>query len=99
MSKLIYVIQGTTGEYSDRADWIVCAFKDKEKATSFEQDLTDLSNKYFKSLEKLDLGYWIDFEELPAEVQIIYTDLILLDPKFQMDYTGTSYWVKEVELL
>lgn len=26
------------------------------------------------------------------------TEITNLDPKFQMDYTGTFYWVTEVEL-
>jgi hypothetical protein len=28
----IYIVEGSTGEYSDRQDWIVCAYQSKEKA-------------------------------------------------------------------
>lgn len=99
MSKLIYVIQGTTGEYSDRADWIVCAFEDKKQAATYEQDLTDLSANYFKGLKDASLHYYlVYFEELTEELKEIYTKLLFFDPKFQMDYTGTSYWVEEIEL-
>jgi len=32
VKKEIYVVMGTTGEYSDREEWPVCAFYDEEKA-------------------------------------------------------------------
>ena len=98
MSKLIYVVQGSTGEYSDRTDWLVCAFEDKEQATTYEQDLTDLSNKYYKGLESASFPYYASREDLTEDLKEVYTKLLFFDPKFQMDYTGTSYWVKEIEL-
>lgn len=30
--KKLHVVQGTSGEYSDRREWIVCAYEDKAKA-------------------------------------------------------------------
>lgn len=45
MSK-IYVIQGSTGEYSDHIEWMVCAFTDKSKAEQFVLQLTREGNEY-----------------------------------------------------
>ena len=29
---MIYLVWGTTGEYDDRQDWVVCAYADKQAA-------------------------------------------------------------------
>lgn len=101
MSKTIYVVQGSTGEYSDRTDWIVCAFEDKEQAATYEQDLTDLSVKYANRSKSLTpvKSYLLTYSD-PSdfESKVMFQQLKELDPKFEMDYTGTYYTVTEVEL-
>jgi len=102
----VYVVQGTTGQYSDRFDWIVKAFRTKEEADKFQQDITDVIEQLWKFSKKHDVDYYYfsDIDDLEASPEVkktiasFYEDVTKLDPKFQCDYTGTSYWVTEVEL-
>jgi len=102
----VYVVQGSTGEYSDRFDWIVKAFRTKEEADKFQQDITDVvasTLKYLKEKEIdtyqfMDSEVYIENKTIQGMLLSFMTEITNLDPKFQMDYTGTCYWVKEVEL-
>lgn len=79
----IYVVFGKTGEYSDRMEWPVKAFKKKEKA----ERLVSEAEKHAKIIEVTRK----DEYRVPEGINP-------LDPKMQMDYTGTSYYYIEVEL-
>ena len=111
----IFVVQGSTGEYSDRLDWIVKAFRTKEEADKFQQDITDVVEQAWKYLKDndidyyllrsvqfyVDLGYEIECSVSEHCIQMLdsfYESITKLDSKFQCDYTGTFYWVTEVEL-
>ena len=102
----IFVVKGSTGEYSDRCDWIVKAFRTKEDADKFQQDITDVvasTLKYLKEkeidiYEFMDSEVYIEDKTIRGMLLSFMTDITNLDSKFQMDYTGTSYWVTEVEL-
>lgn len=88
----IYIVQGTTGEYSDRTDWIVCAFKDKKAADQRARKAMQRGKEIEKEKEALRSQgeeYWEFKEDGKNE----------FDAKFMMDYTGTEYHVEETELL
>lgn len=88
----IWVLQGSTGEYSDRTDWIVCAYSDEAKANSDCSKANDEAHKCFKALEEKDLRYPCgDADE--AQERNIRAEILIVDPYAQFDYTGTSYWV------
>jgi hypothetical protein len=102
----VYVVQGSTGEYSDRLDWIVKAFRTKEEADKFQQDITDVVASTLKYLKEKEIDIY-DFmnSEVCVEDKTIrgmlisfMADITNLDSKFQMDYTGTYYWITGVEL-
>lgn len=97
----IYILQGSTGEYSDRADWIVRAYKDKEQAdsdrTKADYEAAEVKNK-IDEFESADYYYLISTERRKREESKIRKGLTV-DPNCQIDYTGTTYWVKEVELI
>ena len=97
----IYILQGTTGEYSDRTDWIVRAYTDEAKAIGAQMDVTDALARLWKLMEEKDIHYYdlYDHESLDSETKELYQQVSDIDPKFQMDYTGTSWWVKECELV
>lgn len=80
----IYVIRGTTGEYSDRTEWAVKAFKDKTKTLKCIIELEREAKR-------------IQFER-GSEYRLPDDYNNPLDPKMIMDYTGTSYFYDEVEL-
>jgi hypothetical protein len=80
----IYIVEGSTGEYADRRDWLVKGYFDRTKA---EQHAIDAEN-WLK-------GYGIDnwcknFGRIPVTNPY--------DPCMDVDYTGTMYYVVEVEV-
>ena len=100
MSK-IYVLQGSTGEYSDRTDWIVRAYKNKmdadESCLTANQEAAD----YKTARDNFEMSE--AYERMPmVKVDEYYEDLVIellsVDKEMRMDYTGTSYWVVECDL-
>jgi len=82
----IYIVQGATGEYSDFREWVVCAFKDEQKAIDLVEAATERARTIFALYKASSYRYKVyktnDF-----------------DPEMEMDYTGTRYEVIETELL
>lgn len=88
MSK-IWVVMGTTGEYSDRNEWPVVAFTDKARAEARIVACTQEANKRFsEEVEPEEENHWGSYN----------TKNNPLDPNMKMDYTGTSYFHYEVEI-
>jgi hypothetical protein len=83
MSERIFLVQGTTGEYSDRSEWVVCAFRSKEKAEAHAHD----AQWRAKEIEHSHQRYYH-----PKQGENEF------DPEMQMDYTGTAYFLEECEL-
>jgi hypothetical protein len=81
--KFIYVVTGSTGEYSDRREWTVFAFMDEKKALDFADECE-------KEADRLNDERGGDFG-LGGKTS-------KYDPFIQMDYTGTVYFVEQVEL-
>ena len=51
----IWVVEGTTGEYSSRTEWPVCAFRSEEKAKEFTSQLLEyVRGSYAWEYEKCD---------------------------------------------
>jgi len=88
MSK-IYIVCGITGEYSDRSEWNVKAFTTVEKSSNYLEKLVTT----YRSIDTTDYGYKRGNSEELEEV------MLPLDPNFYEDYTGTSYYISEVELV
>lgn len=83
----IYVVTGTTGEYSDRSEWLVKAFTDEKKAEEFVNMASGLAREIELKRESRYSGLdGID----PSEYAF--------DPHFSMYDTGTFYTYDSVEL-
>jgi hypothetical protein len=78
----IYIVQGSTGEYSDHIEWIVCAYKDEKKAQEHVVKASEAARQY----------------KIEYHKSRITPETNPYDPQFQMDYTGTNYTVIETEL-
>lgn len=78
----IYVVEGSTGEYSDHREWLVKAFVNEECA----QDFVERVGREYRRLE----------QECEGDRWNIGDNS--LDPYMQTDYTGTNYRYFEVEL-
>lgn len=81
--KKVYVVVGSTGEYSDHREWYVKVFLSRVKAEAFVEAV---SAEYRTIRGKYDSYYKIP------------DGLNLLDPAMQIDYTGTNYNLVEVKL-
>jgi len=79
----IYVIFGATGEYSDRDEWIIKAYKNKEMAKSHLLNADKRAKELFKKYED---------EPWNCKEENIY------DPAFRMYYTGTQYYILQCEI-
>lgn len=89
----IYLVVGSTGEYVDACQWNACCFLDKKKAEVFCDGLN-------MRLKELGVHY---SSENPGLISLekstnVYEVMIKFDKKFVLDYTGSEYEVKEVEI-
>lgn len=86
----IYTVEGSTGEYSDRYNWVVYGFFSLEKA----QDYLNKIEETYKSFDQNKPGFYrssIEQRDLKAAMEP-------LDPSFCEDYTGTFYHISELEI-
>lgn len=91
---MIYVVIGMTGEYSDRTEWMVRAYTNKEAAQAVVVE-------YTKKAKELEVRCRLP-KDNPLYFNRYSADLLRQqhpDPQFQMDYTGTEYYYEEVELV
>lgn len=79
----IWIVEGTTGEYSDRDDWAVVAYKSKKKAEDH------VRNAMLRAKE---------IEESRESRYHAAEGVNQFDPKMRMDYTGTEYYTVECDL-
>lgn len=78
----VFVVMGTTGEYSDRDEWAVYWFTTEAAAMDYAARARIFAN------ELLARGRY------DADGKLRRSDL---DPHFCMDYNGTDYFVVAVE--
>ena len=79
----VYVVFGSTGEYSDRREWIVCGFLDEKRA---QERVVLASHRANELFVKYKNTYWDATKEKNE-----------YDDRFDMDYTGTTYYYAEVD--
>jgi hypothetical protein len=84
----IHLVRGSTGEYSDRYEWLVAAFSTKEAA---EQYITKLKTIY-QQFPQEECGYQREDEEREQLQKVME----VFDPDFSEDYTGTFYYYDSV---
>lgn len=86
MKEHIYVVMGTTGEYSDRIEWPVAAY---DNARSAQAHVTQ-ANEFARLIQLR-----IDDEDDPLERYDYESGghpSHPLDPSFQIDYTGGTHY-------
>lgn len=87
MSK-VFVVTGSTGEYSDRSEWNVVAVNSREVA---ERYVLVLQRQYQSIPPDMKENRWDHEDDIKA--------IMSLDPHFEQDYTGSRWYVSEVTLL
>jgi hypothetical protein len=83
----IYVVIGTTGEYSDRSEWLVSAYYSEDDAKQHVLRADEYAKTIMSSMAHNSYD-----ERMEARKNNP------LDPSFDMDYTGTNYAYQELEL-
>lgn len=79
----IYVVRGQTGEYSDRSEWLVKAFRTVEETQAFIIKCDAIAKQLF-----------IEYKNSRWSTAGLHP----YDKKFLMDYTGTNYSYDEIDL-
>ena len=79
----VYVVEGSTGEYSDHREWPVAAYIDEDLA----REHADKAKKWYLKNWRQGMG-WEDEDKLNNPY----------DPDMSLDYTGTDWTVYKIEL-
>lgn len=88
MSEKIWMVGGTTGEYSDRTEWVVDAWRTEQEAQN--------RVKFLKArMQELGLTGGNRHSE---KYRTAEKEMRKEDKAFQSDYTGTEYYLCELEL-
>lgn len=89
-----FLVEGRTGEYADRREWIVGAFQSKLNAL---EHMTMLNNK----ARQFGVFYLADRpQHIETSVRLRAIERMWkFDPHVSVDYTGVRYDVVEVELM
>lgn len=84
---MIWVVMGTTGEYSDRSEWPVKAFRDERQAERFAMAAKIRASEIEATRKALgESGEWNN----AADQALLKTNE--LDPDMKTVYTGTDYY-------
>ena len=79
----VYIVCGTTGEYSDRSEWIVAAYAREADAKEHVLRAKEYADAWLKSYQDKYIGVAVKSP---------------LDSRFRCDYIGTDYWYEELEV-
>jgi hypothetical protein len=85
----IYVVRGTTGEHSDRVEWLVKAYRSEKAAKAEVARLSAAAFGYEDRLNMADPNY--SRRHNLSWVAEFHRRIGLDDPQFRHDYTGTEY--------
>jgi len=92
VSEKIWMVGGTTGEYSDRTEWVVDAWRSEAEAQARVGELKRL----MQEIGFPNSSVWDHLSS--AEQEKRYDEMKKHDPAFRNDYTGTEYYICELEL-
>lgn len=86
----VYLVYGSTGEYSDRSEWVVAAYVEEDAARQH----AELANGQLR-----EAGVHSDDRRADHDVREEFVGKFYLDTECRIDYTGTSYGVQKVPLV
>jgi hypothetical protein len=91
----IYVVQGSCGRYEEFEEWLVCAFKDEQKAKDFVMQLTQEGQDFIQKYDGdfIDHKYGALDNDFKPETRFPPND-----KNFQWNYSGFNYTYFAVEL-
>ena len=100
----VWIVMGTTGEYSDRSEWPICVYTNKQAAEDHVEQATQLAHEY-------GVGYddTCDYDvrrKLCDEIKESNDESAIKLRRlwgsggnyFSIDYTGLRFWCEEVPI-
>jgi len=86
----IWIVEGSTGEYSDHREWPVKAYTTEVAA----REMVELCSAEYRrvKIRRNELGLMNTWDDMPKDCVHKY------DPSFDEDYTGTLYRAYPIEL-
>lgn len=95
----IYVIIGTTGEYSGRSVWVVCSYQDEIVAQQHVIAAQKEASIICKAINDLDWGDFIEFDNNESKKAKLLASNVF-DTNMEIDpYTGVSYYYNGIDML
>lgn len=85
----IYIVEGSTGEYSDHTEWPVRAYRTEAAAKEMVELCSAEYRRIAIEMKRLGLDY---YDNLPESCIHKYDD------RMRMDYNGVNYQCYPVEL-
>ena len=93
----IYIVEGSTGAYSDITTWLVKAFSDKGKADLLCKELQEAAEGIRNGFDEINVSIYYIYDEKYRYILDKFPKY-KEDPSFDMTYTGTFYDVVECGL-
>ncbi len=84
----VYIVYGSSGEYSDRTEWAVAVVETEDDAKAY---VAALDEQYKQIPQEMHEARWCHEDEMKA--------IMTLDPCFESDYTGTHYFYGEADFI
>lgn len=89
----VWIIMGTTGEYSDRSEWPVRGYINEATAR------TEVEAMSARAREVQDEFRQVKYDFSPeGKARMSQIMQYIGDDSFNADYTGTSYYLMEVDI-
>ena len=88
---MVYVVMGTTGEYSDRTEWSVAAYTDEDMAKAHVEGAGNWCRAHFSERPKYNDRHNEDGTRKNLKNPF--------DSEMEIDYTGTTWFYLAVPLL
>lgn len=89
-NKTMWLVGGSTGEYSDNRDWYVGVFASEDAAKAFVLRLED-------AVRVCGVGPGCGLVRWAERARL--APLLAIDPDAQVDYTGVRYWAVPVAVI
>ena len=90
----VFLLVGGTGEYDDYRSWNIRAYRDKELAENIAAQAQTHASEYFKKATPNGPN-----DTNSINFQMLHEYQNPFDAKADMDYTGTNYSVKSIDLV
>lgn len=91
----IWIVEGSSGEYSDHREWPLKAFRDEKAAQRLVIEAQARANE-IQALRDSDYETWWTLDETEPKPPRVVNEF---DPRMELNYTGVHYTCYPIELV